>query len=511
MLLQDVVEASRAVGATRSRKAKTEALAAALRAAGPDEVETVTAYLSGVLRQRRTGLGWRSLTDLPPPAATSTLGVEEVHATLEQVSAVAGAGSRQARTDLVDGLFGRATAEEQEFLRRLVTGELRQGALDGLMLEAIAAAAEVSPAAVRRASMLCGATVPVAVAALTGGEEELAGFSLEVGRPLRPMLASSAPDLPAAVEKVGPGVEPRGRLQARRDPDAGAQARRRRPGLHPHPRRHHRPAARGGRGRGRAPRPHAGARRRGHRARRRGRPRPFQETAARTASKLDVATLRTRVPLTSYFFDLLHVDGEDLLDRPARDRFTALAEALPADLVVPRLVTADAQEAADYFASTVASGHEGVVVKGLDAAYDAGRRGASWVKVKPRHTLDLVVLAVEWGSGRRSGLLSNIHLGARDEDGGFVMLGKTFKGMTDEMLAWQTERFLELETSRTSYVVHVRPEQVVEVAFDGIQTSSRYPAGMALRFARVLRYRDDKSAAEADTITTVRSLHTGEA
>ena len=224
-----------------------------------------------------------------------------------------------------------------------------------------------------------------------------------------------------------------------------------------------------------------------------------------------MATLRTRVPLTSYFFDLLHVDGEDLLDRPARDRFTALAEALPADLVVPRLVTADAQEAADYFASTVASGHEGVVVKGLDAAYDAGRRGASWVKVKPRHTLDLVVLAVEWGSGRRSGLLSNIHLGARDEDGGFVMLGKTFKGMTDEMLAWQTERFLELETSRTSYVVHVRPEQVVEVAFDGIQTSSRYPAGMALRFARVLRYRDDKSAAEADTITTVRSLHTGEA
>ena len=511
MLLQDVVEASRAVGATRSRKAKTEALAAALRAAGPDEVETVTAYLSGVLRQRRTGLGWRSLTDLPPPAATSTLGVEEVHATLEQVSAVAGAGSRQARTDLVDGLFGRATAEEQEFLRRLVTGELRQGALDGLMLEAIAAAAEVSPAAVRRASMLCGATVPVAVAALTGGEEELAGFSLEVGRPLRPMLASSAPDLPAAVEKVGPGVELAVdckldgiRMQVHKH-DGGVRVYTRTLDdiTDRLPEVVEAVAALPARTLvldGEAIALDAG-----------GRPRPFQETAARTASKLDVATLRTRVPLTSYFFDLLHVDGEDLLDLPARDRFTALAEALPADLVVPRLVTADAQEAADYFASTVASGHEGVVVKGLDAAYDAGRRGASWVKVKPRHTLDLVVLAVEWGSGRRSGLLSNIHLGARDEDGGFVMLGKTFKGMTDEMLAWQTERFLELETSRTSYVVHVRPEQVVEVAFDGIQTSSRYPAGMALRFARVLRYRDDKSAAEADTVTTVRSLHTGEA
>ena len=283
MLLQDVVEASRAVGATRSRKAKTEALAAALRAAGPDEVETVTAYLSGVLRQRRTGLGWRSLTDLPPPAATSTLGVEEVHATLEQVSAVAGAGSRQARTDLVDGLFGRATAEEQEFLRRLVTGELRQGALDGLMLEAIAAAAEVPgrgapgvdavrghrPGRGGRAHRRRGGARRLLA---RGGATAAADAGLQRPRPARRGREGRA------------GRRARGRLQARRDPDAGAQARRRRPGLHPHPRRHHRPAARGGRGRGRAPRPHAGARRRGHRARRRGRPRPFQETAARTAS-----------------------------------------------------------------------------------------------------------------------------------------------------------------------------------------------------------------------------------
>jgi DNA ligase-1 len=506
MLLQNLVETSQALGATRSRKAKVEALATALRQAGPDQVETATAYLSGVLRQRRTGLGWRSLTELPAPAAQSSLTLSEVHDLFEQISTVTGPGSRQARTDLVHRLFGRATAPEQEYLRRLATGELRQGALDGLMLEAIAVAAEVPATAVRRAAMLSGATIPVAVAALTGGREALDAFGLEVGRPLRPMLASSAADLPAALEKLGAsrklavdckldGI----RVQVHKDDgqvrvftrtleeiterlpevvevvealpartlvlDGEAVA------LEPS-----------------------------------GRPRPFQETAARTASRLDVSMLREQVPLTTYFFDLLHLDGTDLLDLPARDRLDALATALPAGLVVPRRVTDDPAEAASFFEEVVGLGHEGVVVKSLDAAYEAGRRGASWVKVKPRHTLDLVVLGVEWGSGRRSGTLSNIHLGARDDDGGFVMLGKTFKGMTDAMLAWQTERFLELETSREGHVVHVRPEQVVEVAFDGIQTSSRYPGGMALRFARVLRYRDDKSAAEADTLEMVRRL-----
>ncbi|WP_367303711.1 ATP-dependent DNA ligase [Nocardioides panacis] len=239
-----------------------------------------------------------------------------------------------------------------------------------------------------------------------------------------------------------------------------------------------------------------------------GRARPFQETGARTASRVDVETLRAQVPLTSYFFDLLHVDGEDLVDAPGRERFDRLATVLPPALVVPRTVTADPAEARRLFAEVVAAGHEGVVVKSLDAPYDAGRRGAGWVKVKPRHTLDLVVLAVEWGSGRRQGWLSNIHLGARDpESGGFVMLGKTFKGMTDEMLTWQTDRFLALEESRSAHVVTVRPEQVVEIAFDGIQTSTRYPAGMALRFARVLRYRDDKTADEADSVEIVRGLH----
>ena len=507
MLLRDVVETSKALGRTRSRKAKVVALAATLQGAGPDQVETATAYLSGVLRQRRTGLGWRGLTDLPPPARESTLTLTEVHDLFERVSTLAGAGSRQARADLVTELFGRATAEEQDYLRRLATGELRQGALDGLMLEAIAKAADVPPAAVRRAAMLGGETVPVAVAALTGGREALDAFGLELGRPLRPMLASSAPDLPAALDKLGAAqklavdckldgirvqvhkydgqvrvftrtleeitdrlpevVEAVSALPAHSivlDGEAIAL--------------------------GEA-----------------GRPRPFQETAARTASRLDVATLREQVPLTSYFFDLLHLDGTDLLDLPARDRLEALAGAVPSRLLVPRRVTGDAEEASAFFDEVVGLGHEGVVVKSLKATYEAGRRGASWVKVKPRHTLDLVVLAVEWGSGRRSGTLSNIHLGARDDRGGFVMLGKTFKGMTDAILAWQTERFLELETSRSGHVVHVRPEQVVEIAFDGIQTSTRYPGGMALRFARVIRYRDDKTADEADTIETVRALH----
>jgi DNA ligase-1 len=511
MLLKEVVEASATVGSTRSRTSKVNALAAALRKAAPDEVETATSYLSGSLRQRRTGLGWRSLGDLPEPAADSSLTTRDVHDFFERISSLSGAGSRTTRNALVEELFARATAEEQHFLRRLVTGELRQGALDGLMLEAIAVAAQLPATAVRRASMLCGATLPVAVAALTEGEDGLARFGLVVGRPLRPMLASSATDIDEAFAKAAAegrqlavdckldGI----RVQVHKGDGKVAVYTRTLEDIT-----------------ARVPEVVDAVSALSATSivldgeaialDQNGRPRPFQETAARTASRVDVDALREQVPLTSYFFDVLHVDGVDLIDTPARERFARMAGVLPPELVVPRLVTDDRRAANDFFARTVATGHEGVVVKNLDSAYEAGRRGSAWVKVKPRHTLDLVVLAVEWGSGRRQGWLSNIHLGARDpESGGFVMLGKTFKGMTDEMLQWQTERFLELETSRSSHVVHVRPEQVVEIAFDGIQTSSRYPGGMALRFARVLRYRDDKSASEADTIDLVRALHTG--
>jgi DNA ligase-1 len=510
MRLVDLVATSRALTATRSRKAKIEALASALRAAGTDEVETATAYLSGVLRQRRTGLGWRSFGDLPAPAAEPTLTVAEVHQVFEEISAVTGTGSKQARADLVNLLFGRATADEQDYLRRLAVGELRQGALDGLVLEAIAVAADVPSEAVRRAAMLSGATLPVAAAALKGGAQALADFRLELGRPVRPMLASSAPDLPAAWERLADhqtvavdckldGIrvqvhkyDGRVRIFTRtleeitdRLPEIVEAV---------------------------AALPSATLVVDGEAIAldESGRPRAFQDTAARTASRVDVTALRAEVPVTAYFFDVLHADGQDLLDSPASERFAALSWALPERLVVPRRLTDDPEEAATFFDEVVRLGHEGVVIKSLDAGYEAGRRGASWVKVKPHHALDLVVLAVEWGSGRRQGLLSNIHLGARDPEGGFVMLGKTFKGMTDEMLAWQTQRFTELavspETINDSYVVQVRPEQVVEVAFDGLQRSTRYPGGLALRFARVLRYRDDKEAQEADTIASVQAL-----
>jgi len=501
VLLADVVSASQAVAATRSRKAKVAALAEALAKAGPEEVETVTSYLAGSLRQRRTGLGWRGLSELPEPADSPTLTVREVHEAFDAIAAQAGAGSQAARAAAVAELFGRATADEQAWLRGAVTGAVRQGALDALVQEAVAAAASVPLASVRRAAMLAGSTTAVAVAALTGGEDALAGFGLEVGRPVLPMLASSAPDLDAALAKAGGGelavdVKLDGiRIQVHRSGDDIRVATRTLEDI-----THRLPevveivralpattlvldgeaialdAT--------------------------GRPRPFQETASRTA-------MGSGVEVTPYFFDLLHLDGVDLLDEPGHVRSAALDALVPEAYRVPRLVTADPAAAQAFVDEALAGGHEGVVVKNLAAPYDAGRRGSAWVKVKPVHTLDLVVLAVEWGSGRREGWLSNIHLGARDGDG-FVMLGKTFKGMTDEMLAWQTKRFTELALepaeTKAHYVVEVRPEQVVEIALDGVQRSTRYPGGMALRFARVVRYRDDKTAAEADTIDMVREL-----
>ncbi|MFC6285073.1 ATP-dependent DNA ligase [Nocardioides sp. GCM10027113] len=509
MLLADVVAASGAVAATRSRKAKVAALAEALSAAdttSSEEIETVTAYLSGSLRQRRTGLGWRGVAALPPPAAEPSLEVLEVDAAFEGIGALSGPGSQAARSAAVADLFGRATADEQAWLRGVVTGAVRQGALDALVQEAVAAAAGVPLVRVRRAAMLAGSTRPVAVAALTEGEAALDRFGLEVGRPVLPMLASTAPDVAAAMEKAAGGARAPVavdtkldgiRIQVHRDGDDVLVATRTLEDIT-------------------ARLPEVVAVARSLAAERfvldgeaialdeDGRPRPFQETASRTAQAAGIE-------VTPYFFDVLHVDGRDLLDSPGAERLAALDALVPERHRVARLVTDDPAAADGFVREVLGAGHEGVVVKSLDAPYEAGRRGAAWVKVKPVHTLDLVVLAVEWGSGRREGWLSNIHLGARDpETGGFVMLGKTFKGMTDEMLAWQTKRFTELAVSpgslRDHYVVEVRPEQVVEIAFDGLQRSSRYPGGLALRFARVLRYRDDKTADEADTIETVRGL-----
>ena len=502
MLLADLVATSAAVAATRSRKAKAAAIADLLERTSPDELEVVTSYLGGRLRQRRTGLGWRGLQSLPDPADSPTLEVMEVHAEFDAIAGLAGAGSQAARSTAVAELFGRATREEQSWLRGVVTGEVRQGALDALVQEGVAAAAGLPLAAVRRAAMLAGSTVAVVRAAFEGGEEALAEFRLEVGRPVLPMLASSAPSITEGMAKavadgeVAIDTKLDGiRIQVHRWDDQVLIATRTLEDIT-----------------ARLPEVVEVARSlpatsfvldgEALALDEEGRPRPFQETASRTA-------MAAGVHVTPYFFDLLYLDGDDLLDRPVSERLAALDALVPEAHRTARLVTADVGAAESFVASVLDAGHEGVVVKDPAAPYAAGRRGSSWVKVKPVHTLDLVVLAVEWGSGRRKGWLSNIHLGARDPDGGFVMLGKTFKGMTDEMLQWQTERFTELATSPadgSEYVVQVRPEQVVEIAFDGLQRSTRYPGGLALRFARVVRYRDDKTADEADTIETVRSI-----
>jgi len=400
-------------------------------------------------------------------------------------------------------MFAKATDVEQRFLRGLLSGDLRQGALAGVMAAAIAKAAGVSVEAVRRAAMLRGDLPAVAAAALRGGPEALGRFRLQVGQPIGPMLAQTASDPGDALAKLNGRAAfewklDGARVQVHRDGDrvwiftrslddvtarlpaivdvvrllpvqtliADGEAISLRPD---------------------------------------GRPNAFQVTASGFGTRAGTSALSIMI------FDILHVDGRDLLDEPGAVRRAALEAVVPASARTPRLVTDRVEEAQAFLEDALSRGHEGVVAKSLDAPYEAGRRGSGWLKIKPVHTLDLVVLAVERGSGRRAGTLSNIHLGARDaESGGYVMLGKTFKGMTDAMLAWQTERFTELADGPSDgWVVRLRPEQVVEVAFDGVQRSSRYPGGVALRFARVVRYRDDKSAAQADTIETVRSFLAG--
>jgi DNA ligase 1 len=514
MLLRDVVETSGVVAATRSRKAKVAAIAERLAEADVDELPVVTAYLGGTILQRRTGVGWRGLSSLPEPAVTPSVTVQEVDEALDRLAAMAGTGSQEVRASGVRDLFARMTADEQRWLRGVMTGNVRQGALDALVQEAVVAASGVPLTAVRRAAMLAGGTVPIVVAAMTGGEEALARVGLEVGRPVLPMLASTAPDVAAAMAKAGGGpgtpvaVDEKLdgiRIQVHKHGDDILVATRSLDDITP-----------------RLPEVVDVVRSlpahtlvldgEAIALDATGRPRPFQETASRTAQAFSEAA---GVAVTPYFFDVLHVDGRDQLDTPGADRLQVLDAIVPEAHRVARVVTDDPAVAEAFAHDAVSRGHEGVVVKSLAIGYAAGRRGSGWVKVKPVHTLDLVVLAVEWGSGRREGWLSNIHLGARDPAanggaGGFVMLGKTFKGMTDQMLAWQTERFTELalepEHIHDSYVVPLRPEQVVEIAFDGVQRSSRYPGGLALRFARVVRYRDDKPPDEADEIRALQAL-----
>lgn len=508
MLLGDVVAASADVSATSSRLAKVARIAELLSGVGdPRVVQVVVSWLSGDLPQRQIGVGWAALRSLPAAAEESTLTVVTVDATFTEIGAVAGKGSQARRAELLGGLFGAATGAEQVFLRRLLGGELRQGAQAGVMADAVAKAAGLPAAAVRRAAMLGGDLPAVAASALTGGADALGDFTLTVGRPVGPMLAQTATGVADALERLsGDAI-----FEAKLD-GARVQIHRSGDDVTVYTRSLDDVTARLPEvvdaalalpvssliadGEAIALRPD-------------NRPHRFQVTASRFGKSTDVAAARAAQPLSVFFFDILHLDGVDLLDEPTHARLVALDAIVPADQRVDRLATADAAAAQQFLDVTLAAGHEGVMAKSPGSPYEAGRRGAGWLKVKPVHTLDLVVLAVEWGSGRRTGKLSNIHLGARDPDSGdFVMLGKTFKGMTDAMLDWQTARFSELATGPLdTYVVPVRPEQVVEIAFDGVQGSSRYPAGMALRFARVLRYRDDKSPAEADTVDTVRAFY----
>ena len=507
MLLVDVATASADVGAVPGRLAKTARIADLLAATDGDPrlAAVVVSWLSGELPQRQIGVGWAALRSLPAPATDPTLTVAEVDAAFGEIGGVSGKGSQNRRAELLGGVFGAATDVEQTFLRRLLGGELRQGALIGVMADAVAKAAGVPAPVVRRAAMLGGDLPAVAAQALSGGEAALAEFTLVVGRPVGPMLAQTATGVAAALEKLGGAAvfEAKldgARVQIHRDGDRVSLYTRTLDDVTDRlPEVLAATLAMPVRtliadGEAIALRPD-------------GRPDRFQVTASRFGSR--GTRDATTQPLSVFFFDVLHVDGTDLLDAPVTERLEVLDSIVPASQRVDRLATADADAAAEFLAATLAAGHEGVMAKSPTSPYEAGRRGAGWLKVKPVHTLDLVVLAVEWGSGRRKGKLSNIHLGARDErTGGFVMLGKTFKGMTDEMLAWQTERFLGLADGPSDgYVVRVRPEQVVEIALDGVQGSTRYPAGMALRFARVVRYRDDKRADEADTVATVRTLY----
>lgn len=495
------------VAATSSRLTKVARIAALLHRAAPDTqlVTIIVSWLSGELPQRHIGVGWAALRSLPPPAPQPALTVTGVDATLSKIGTLSGKGSQAQRAALVAELFSAATEAEQTFLLRLLGGELRQGAKGGIMADAVAQAAGLPAATVQRAAMLGGDLAAAAAAGLSGAA--LDTFTLRVGRPIGPMLAQTATSVHDALERHGGTTIFEAKLDGAR-----VQIHRANDQVRIYTRSLDDVTARlpevveatlalpvrdlvaDGEAIALCPD---------------NRPQRFQVTASRFGRSVDVAAARATQPLSVFFFDILHRDGVDLLDAPTTDRLAALDALVPPAQRVDRLLTSDPVEAGAFLDATLAVGHEGVMAKAPDAQYQAGRRGAGWLKVKPVHTLDLVVLAVEWGSGRRRGKLSNIHLGARDPaTGGFVMVGKTFKGMTDAMLDWQTTRFHEIAVGPTDgYVVQLRPEQVVEVALDGVQRSSRYPGGLALRFARVVRYRADKDPAEADTIDAVRALY----
>ena len=505
MLFSRLVDTSRRIAETTKRLEKIDLLVQLLKQLHSDEIEIAVAFLSGNTRQGRIGIGYATLRDAAsPPMESPSLELLEIDRTLESVTATTGPGSAQRRLELLHSILARATEAEQKFLWSLLLGELRQGALEGIMLEALARASGLPPERVRRAAMVAGDVAAVAAALLEKGEASLAQYDLQLFRPVQPMLAQSADDVADALESLGEAALEwkldGARVQVHRSGDEVVvfsrrlndvtaavpdivEAVRALPGkdlildgevisLLPD-----------------------------------GRPQPFQITMRRFGRKLDVERMRGELPLTPFWFDLLYLNGGHLLDAPQAQRFAALSELAPAESIVPHMVASNAAQGDEFLREALNRGHEGVMAKAIGAPYAAGARGQSWLKVKQARTLDLVILAAEWGHGRRRGWLSNLHLGARDTGKrGFAMLGKTFKGLTDEMLAWQTQELLKLEIGRDNYTVYVEPKLVVEIAFNEIQVSPRYESGLALRFARVKRYRPDKSAGESDTFQTVKRL-----
>ncbi len=482
MLLNALVTTSTQVAATSGRLAKITLLADLLKQASPDEIELAIAYLSGTIRQSKVGVGWATLQKAKTHVGTSAhLHLRDIDETLEKIATTSGKGSGGEKQRLLTDLFSHATAEEQDFLFRLLTGELRQGALEGIMVEALAKARELPASDVRRAMMLAGNLGAVA-------KGDLKSFAIELFRPIKPMLAKTATDVQDALAELGPasfeykldGI----RIQVHKNADKVRVY-----------------------------------------------SRTLNDITAELPTVVDISmnmdmsavildgeavvltadkrpvrfqdTMKGLGGAVPFFFDILYLDGTSLLEQP----YSARSKLLPEKYRPPRIITGDAQAAQDFFDAAIAAGQEGLMAKGLESKYEAGRRGGTWFKIKKANTLDLVVLAAEWGHGRRHGWLSNLHLGARDPNGGFVMLGKTFKGMTDELLEWQTKRLQEIEVRREGHIVYVRPELVVEIAFNGLQDSPHYPGGLALRFARVVRYREDKKPEDADTIETVRHLH----
>src|SRR4051794_20974854 len=496
-LLADVVTASTDVTETSSRSAKVAILADLLRRLDPDEIAIVVGFLAGVPRQGRVGIGYATIYAIEPaPAEEPSLAIADVDRAIDEVQAATGGGSAATRRRILGDLLARATGAEGDFVKRLVTGGLRQGALAGLMVDAVAKAAGVPGGLARRALMLSGDLPRTAEIALAEGEDALRAVGLEIFRPVLPMLAAPAASVAEAVEGFA-----RSSVEWKLD-GIRIQIHRRQDEIRIYTRNLNdiTPTLPGIATAVRAlPLGQAVFDGEALWMRESG-PAAFQETV----SQIDTAAPPEGI--VTFLFDVLHLEGDDLLDVPLAERAARL-DAVAPHLRIPSVLTSDAETAERVLEEALRVGHEGVVVKDAASRYSAGRRGKAWRKVKPVQTYDLVVLGAEWGHGRRRGRLSNLHLGARDpRTGEFVMVGKTFKGLTDELLAWQTQEFLSRETTREGIAVLVRPELVVEIALDGVQSSTRYPGGVALRFARVKRYRPDKGAAEADTIDDLRAL-----